>query len=220
MSKKNTTRFRIIYANGERTLRLTARCEDIDVSLLHKAHGDVLLVSPIANEMKLSNLHDAPSFNHVILDLQGFLRVFDDDGETRITRVDSQKVPDSFLLKMNREELHALTGTPDLSASIAALANSHRRSTVTLGDQGAILIEPDSVKLIRPITSKVTEPTGLGDIFTGALAVGWARTGNLMHAAKLGVAAASVSRGEGVAKIPSKDDVIAQMEKVNVTSLG
>lgn len=220
ISKKNTTRFRITYTDGERTMHLTARCEDIEENLLQKVHGDALLVSPIANEVKLSSLYNVQSFNHVVLDLQGFLRVFGSSGETRMSKVDIRTIPESFLLKMNQAELYALSGTSDLSASVRMLIDSRRQSAVTLGDQGAILIEHDAVKLIRPVVPTVTEPTGLGDIFSGALAVGWAQTGDLLHAAKLGVAAASVSRGEGVAKIPSKDDVIAQMERLIVKNLG
>jgi len=216
MSAKPTTRFRIVYSNGQRSMQLTARCDVIADSLLREVDADALLISPIANELRPTDLKACESLKRTIVDLQGFLRVFDEDGRMSISRFDLRGIPESFLLKVNREELYALTGTLDLSASARILLRSGRRYTVTLEEQGALLIEPEAAKLIRPVTSVVAEPTGLGDIFSGALAVGWARTGDLVQAVKLGVAAASVSRGEGLSKIPSKDEVTVQMERLSV----
>ena len=77
----------------------------------------------------------------------------------------------------NETETELLTGLPVQSlsqvesAARKLLARGVRVVIVTLGERGALVVEPDAVEQVAPIEIDAVDPTGSGDAFIGSLAV-------------------------------------------------
>ncbi|MET0182427.1 MAG: ribokinase [Caulobacterales bacterium] len=106
------------------------------------------------------------------------------------------------VLIVNQHELAAYTDlnskTPDnteLLAKAAAhlLCGDCKAVIVTLGEQGALLVEPDSIRLAPARKTHVVDTTGAGDCFCGALAAGIDRGLSLFEALSDATLAASLS---------------------------
>lgn len=118
------------------------------------------------------------------------------------------------VLVPNRGELGALLGepTPRDAAQVEALA---RRLTgpgavvVSLGGEGALLVEPGGVTQVPAPAVEVVDTTGAGDVLCGALADGLARGLPVADALRHAVAAASLSTTRSGAQraAPTRDEV-------------
>lgn len=116
----------------------------------------------------------------------------------------------------NRSELGHLAGSgePVTASDAATMANrlSHPGHTiVTLGSEGAVLIQGDDVVEVSPPSVDPVDPTGAGDAFCGALAYSLSRGRSLEEAVRLAVAAGAVAvtRRGAQAGMPSLDEVTA-----------
>jgi ribokinase len=101
------------------------------------------------------------------------------------------------VLVVNETELAVLTATPapaDLPA-IASLTRKLRRDTiVTLGPGGALAVPASAPAVHIPAPpAEIRDATGAGDCFCGALAVLLAEGASLTEAARVSVAAATLS---------------------------
>ena len=121
------------------------------------------------------------------------------------------------VLVPNRSELAELAGVP-APASLAAverLARSiegPRAVVVTLGAEGALLVERGSSTHVAAPTVEAVDTTGAGDCFCGALADALARDTPLEDAVRFAVRAAAVSttRPGAQASMPGRDEVSAR----------
>ena len=100
----------------------------------------------------------------------------------------------SPLLTPNRDEARALSGEDDPEAAARALA---RRTgapvVVTVGADGALLADGDTLERIPAPAVEVVDTTGAGDAFNGALACGLAGGAALADAVRTAVAVAGES---------------------------
>lgn len=103
-------------------------------------------------------------------------------------------------LVVNEGEARALLGIADDAdtdgGSIAArLGERARSAVVTLGGDGALLVEAGAVRQVPTERVPVVDTTGAGDAFTGALAAALCGGADLTAAVRLGVAAGSHAVG-------------------------
>ena len=64
---------------------------------------------------------------------------------------------------------------------------------VTLGPEGALLVNAEGAWRVKAPVVSHFNPTGSGETLSGALAVYWEKTGDLLGAVRYGCAAASVN---------------------------
>jgi ribokinase len=115
----------------------------------------------------------------------------------------------------NETELEALTGTQsaDLDQAEAAgrelLRRGARRVIVTLGSNGALILDGDIAEHIAAIPVDPHDPTGAGDAFIGSIAVFLAEGLSLREAAQRATAAAAltVTRAGAQAAFPTRSEV-------------
>lgn len=113
------------------------------------------------------------------------------------------------VLVPNRTELAllanaAVPATVDQAATLATRLSGPRAVVVTLGPDGALVVEGTDVHHIQAPEIDVVDTTGAGDAFCGALADALARGAELVEAARWGVllAADSVTRKGAQATAP------------------
>ncbi len=99
------------------------------------------------------------------------------------------------ILTPNEHEVATLSGVPDPLEGAAALRAAHPDLTVivTLGVDGAIVVDDDGSERIAAPAVRVVDSTGAGDCFNGVLASGIAEGLPLRDAAERAVRAATMS---------------------------
>jgi ribokinase len=113
------------------------------------------------------------------------------------------------LLVPNRGELEALAGRPGDPVELARGLGGVRAVVVTLGAEGAVVVEGDRAELIPAPRVEAVDTTGAGDAFCGALAQALDSGGDLVEAARWAAraAAASVTRLGAQGGMPHREDV-------------
>ena len=98
------------------------------------------------------------------------------------------------ILTPNAGEAAELTGRRSAKAAAAELARrTGSQVAVTMGDRGVIVAQDDRVEVLPPYDVDVTDTTGAGDAFSGALAVGLSESRPFVEAVKRAQAAAALS---------------------------
>ena len=114
------------------------------------------------------------------------------------------------LLTPNADEARALAGEDDVQAAAAALAaRTGAAVLVTLGADGALLLDGDRADRLPAPAVDVVDTTGAGDTVNGALAAELAAGRPLRDAAEFALAAAALStRAAGAREgMPRRDEV-------------
>jgi ribokinase len=112
--------------------------------------------------------------------------------------VDADVLAGVDVLVPNRTELGLLAGKSaprDASEAVAQARTLRgpRCVVVTLGAEGAVVVERDRVEAVAAPEVQAVDTTGAGDAFCGALADGLARGAELVEAARWAVCAAAIS---------------------------
>jgi ribokinase len=119
------------------------------------------------------------------------------------------------LLTPNVGELAALTGPgPTGVRAVGLAARTEAAVIVTLGGEGALVVEPGGVvEHLPPRPTTVCDTTGAGDTFNGVLAAQLAAGAGLLDAARAANAAAALSVRHVGARVgmPTADAITASM---------
>ena len=116
------------------------------------------------------------------------------------------------ILTPNAGEAAEISGRRSAKAAAAELA---RRTgspvAVTMGDQGVVVADGDRIEALPPYHVDVTDTTGAGDAFSGALAVSLSKSKPFVEAVKRAQAAAALStRAVGArAGLPTEAELVA-----------
>jgi ribokinase len=133
----------------------------------------------------------------------------------------TQPLPDELLAEVdvlvpNLNELASLAGAPvpagvEETALLAAQIRSPRSVVVTLGSDGALVIEEGRTTHVPAVAVEPVDTTAAGDAFCGALADALARGLLLEEGARWAVRAAAVActRAGAQASLPSRAEVEA-----------
>jgi ribokinase len=97
------------------------------------------------------------------------------------------------VLAPNRGELEALAGRGGDPEALARGLQGARAVVVTLGADGALVVEGDRAERVAAPAVRAVDTTGAGDAFCGALAQALAEGAALVEAARWAVRAAAVS---------------------------
>lgn len=103
----------------------------------------------------------------------------------------SDELLDVDLVCPNETEAAEITGieikTLDdaYSAALQLQARGAKNVAVTLGERGTVLLEKHTFHHVAPTPVQPVDTTAAGDAFAGALAVEWAKTADLLQAARL-----------------------------------
>ena len=119
----------------------------------------------------------------------------------------------------NETEAEAITGAPvtDLAQAASAAAwfrhRGVRLAVITLGAQGALVVDGDGARLVRGYAVEVVDTTGAGDAFAGALGVRLAEGAPIDEAPAFANAAGALaaSRFGAQTSLPTRPEIQALM---------
>jgi ribokinase len=113
------------------------------------------------------------------------------------------------VLVPNRGELETLSGGRGDPVTLARSITAAGAVVVTLGVEGAVVVEGDRVERVRAPQVEAVDTTGAGDAFCGALAEAMAGGATVVEAARwaVRVAAVSVTRTGAQGGLPRREDV-------------
>lgn len=200
-----TTKFRLVYSNGQRKLQLKARAppilaEDIPDSLQAKA----IHVAPIANEIENTVITELRPLTGILsLDPQGLVRTFDERGSMRQKPWKAgETLRQIDIYKSSIGEIRTVTRQRKLPLAMREIRDCGAKIVmVTQGMKGTILLANDEFHHIPACEPRVfRDPTGAGDAFIGAFLAEYLQEKEPLWCACVGSAASSfVVEGVGPA---------------------
>ena len=129
----------------------------------------------------------------------------------------ARELPDDLqgvILTPNADEARELAGEREPEAAARTLAaRTGAPVLVTLGQEGALLVDGDAIERLPAPAVDVIDTTGAGDAVNGALAAELAAGRPLRDAARFAMAAAALSTRAAGARdgMPRHDDVVAAL---------
>ncbi|PVG84076.1 ribokinase [Nocardioides gansuensis] len=119
------------------------------------------------------------------------------------------------VLVVNEHEARHLSGEADPSSAARTLLRLAGAVVVTLGAEGALLLDADGERRVPGLTARVVDTTGAGDTFTGVLAATLATDPDLDAAARRAVVAGAlaVETAGAVPSIPTSDAIAARLRQ-------
>jgi ribokinase len=129
----------------------------------------------------------------------------------------ARELPDDVggvVLTPNADEARVLAGETDVEAAARALAGRTGAPVlVTLGAEGALLLDGDHAERVTVPRVEVVDTTGAGDTVNGALAAELAAGRPLREAVRFALTAAALSTRAGGARagMPRRDEVLAAL---------
>jgi sugar/nucleoside kinase (ribokinase family) len=191
-----TTCFRINYRNGERTMKVTAKCEPItrwDISNFPESR--TVHIGPLLNEISLSLAGELTKKDSVFgLDPQGYLRRLTPDGTVLVRKWRGLPLLRKInVLKGSENELSTIVGKKPRKSALHKLHSlGPEIILLTRGVKGTIVWSKDEGTFNVPAyATAVRDPTGAGDALIGAFLTTWVRTGDLTWSAAVGSAVSS-----------------------------
>jgi len=203
-----TTRFAIAYTPEGRTLVLRARAAPIGPIHLppHFAEAGLAYLAPVADEVA-SDL--AAAFPNAALGVgaQGWCRLWDREG-----RVSMRAWPDPGPVLARAQAL--FLSEDDVAGWEEYALGLYQHvplGALTLAARGAILFVNGERHPVPAAPAVEIEPTGAGDVFAAAFLIRYNATGDPFEAASFAaVAGALTVEDDGIAGVPSRDQVLSR----------
>ena len=205
-STTDTTRFKIILNDSDRELLIQNRCEPLEFI---DEKNDGIIISPVYDEISMELFEEIKaSSDFIFLDPQGFLR--EHDSQKRIslkeTKLDLNGVS---AIKVNPEELWALTGANDDSA-LLSLQKFGIENIIFTNKQDVSLLVKDKIYSIQLPILELVDTTGVGDIFSATFCCTMLRENDFLLALSFAGGAAQAAletKYFGIEKVPQKDAI-------------
>jgi len=131
----------------------------------------------------------------------------------------SRPLPETLLrdvdvLVVNEHEAADLAGEADVESAATALLATVRAVVVTLGADGALVVDADGSRRVPGVPADVVDTTGAGDTFTGVLAAALAAGAGLDAAVRRAVVAGAIAveSAGAVPSIPTAAQVDARID--------
>ena len=204
LSTQSTTRFKIELNGSDRKLFLENMCDKINFI---ENDNDGVIISPVFNEISLETYSQIKnSDNFVLLDPQGFLRETNSNNEISLKKT-SLDLNNINAIKMNPDELHALTGLTG-NDGIKQLQKLGVEYVIYTNKQEISLLVKDKLYTIYLPKINLTDTTGIGDIFCSTFVCTMLKEKDFLWALSFaGGAAQSAleSKAFGLEKVPEKN---------------
>ena len=212
---RRTTRMRNVYTEGPRQQFVPQRASPLTPEHLPTEwkQTPIVLLGPVMGELEEAF---APVFHLSLLGIgaQGWLRRLGRDNRVR------QIMPADFHAHQMLRHARALfLSDEDIPPGESAPALTYWSDYVqiiafTRGYNGADICVRGNWRHIPAFPAEVVDPTGAGDVFAAAFLIRLWESGDVWKATRFAACAASFSvEGEGIASVPTRDQVEARLKE-------
>ena len=216
-----TTCFTLDYRDGERVLKISARCEDIAPQEVLDAIQEVesVHVGTVAGELSPAVLPQlAKRVKASTLDLQGYVRDVGEGGEVFLGKsLDPQLLSGFSAVGGSSDELMSAARCETVEeAAEAFLSSGCERVVVLKGAQGSEVYERDEVAVVPAYpVENVVDPTGAGDVYLSSLCIELSKGESSNWAYAVATATASLCvEGLGPAFPGAREEVLKRADWV------
>ncbi len=120
-------------------------------------------------------------------------------------------------IKPNLPEVQALTGEEDVDKALNVLADRGvRNSLISLGKDGAMLVNEGKINMIRSPEIVEKNPVGAGDAMVGGFVWGLHRGDSPLDACRMGIACGAMAASQPGTDFGTSEGIMALLEKVGV----
>jgi sugar/nucleoside kinase (ribokinase family) len=181
----DNTNFELNYSNHSRTLTLKScspklKFEDIPEKLL-STPPDILVLAPLCNEISfkyVSKIVKKFPNTYIGIDLQGFIRYINDNGEVSYIRDENiisnmikiiNLIGDRLILKGSEVEMKLLSNYKEFPKIMGYFRKFENRAIfiMTMGEAGSLILKNGENLLKIPAykSKRVLDETGAGDVY-------------------------------------------------------
>ena len=181
----DNTNFELNYSNHSRRLTLKScspklKFEDIPEEIL-TSPPDILILAPLCNEISfeyVSKIVNTFPNTFIGIDLQGFIRYIDDDGEVSYVRDEAiisnmiaiiNLIGDRLILKGSEVEMKLLSNHKEPQKIMEYFKNFENKAIyiMTMGEAGSLILKNGENLLKIPAykPKRVLDETGAGDVY-------------------------------------------------------
>ena len=203
VKNKKTTQFQINISKKNKKLKLLNKCENIKSNQFQFDNLNGILISPIVNEiprnlnMKINSIPEI-----TMLDPQGYLRKFNNDGSCEQKNIKINQLPKTNIIKFSEQESHSISKINNFKFILKLLVKKYQIVLGTLENNNVYLLNKNKIFYIKtPNNNQVKDTTGLGDIFNGVFLTMFLKGENILWAISMAMAIASSRKKYGINKI-------------------
>ncbi len=215
LQSEKSTRFLHRIYHDKRTMFLQSQADNLDSFLKKQKGAKACLISPVFNEISgLSMPWVRKNHKFIGLDVQGFVRNIDKNNKI-ILEFDFEGVKEIIkqanIVKFSLNEAQSYTQKKTYSDIFKQLPKNIT-NVITLGTQGVIYNEDNSIFSLKAPVKKETDPTGAGDVLMTGILASIIQNQEVDYSICFGMAlAAEKVRHERIQSLPSEDyDKIAE----------
>ncbi len=204
-SEFETTKFLIKLENVKRVIKLQSLCENIELEKYSMKNFDMLIISPIAGELKRNNIKNIKKSDAIkLLDPQGYVRKFNKIGNCIYTKIESANIPKTDIIKINKDEINYVIKNENVE-KIIEFIKSKGYKIIILTNEGNDLIISFKNRIYKLFIPKIMEEKytlGLGDIFNSMFLKTYVKDNDPLWAAAMSIATTNkCNKKTGVNKI-------------------
>jgi sugar/nucleoside kinase (ribokinase family) len=210
-----TSTFRNVYGSKGRVQHVYAAAASLDPRELPATwrKAGIVYLCPVLHEVPMNIGGQFPE-SLIGIAPQGWMRTWDESGKIRSRRWEGFE----GLLRCSRMVIVSeedIVGEGDLVRDFCKYAPL---VIVTRAERGATIFTQGTALTLGAYRAEERDPTGAGDCFGAAFLVRYAETGDIEEAGRFAsCVGASVVETEGIAGIPTREDVTIRMGRESVS---
>ncbi len=193
-SEYKTTRYRIVYRDGDREMFLLERAPKIVIGEIEDV--DAVYLGPVACEIAIEDIDRMSREFKTMLDPQGVLRTVNQDKRIILERrIDLDQLKNIWILRLSSEEAGILTGEVESSRAVEKILKVGIENVIlSMGSRGVITANNKKKYFIPSYSkAKLVDSTGAGDVLGGAFLAEFLSSRDFLWASCVGASAASIS---------------------------
>ena len=202
-STLNTTSFKITETKRRKQLKLINKCEEIIIEKEKIEKYEGIILSPIVNELnkknnKLINKLD----KKILLDPQGYLRKFNENGVCELRYLDINELPKADIIKISEEESKMIDNSDKFSSRLEKISKIYPITIGTTNNELTYLFTNKKCYEIRNHRANNLEDTiGLGDILNGVFFSMYVKNEDILWSISKAIAFTTTREGIGIRKL-------------------
>jgi sugar/nucleoside kinase (ribokinase family) len=212
---ERTSTFRNVYSEKGRVQAVYGMADSLEVPDFPDGwrEAEIVYLCPVLHEVSLEMGVAAPG---ALLGVapQGWMRAWDAEGTICARRWEGFRdiLPAAGFLIVSEKDIEGNEDLVDVFRTLTPLV------VITRAERGARMFLPGKTIEVGAYPAEEADPTGAGDCFGAAFLIRYRETGDLLEAARFASCVGSfVVEGEGIERIPVREDVFRRMKKYRIS---